>query len=121
MTTTKKYPNNNEAKNGVTINSIKYVVMHYGAKARPARSCSYSTFELIDGMAANAEQLVKAIAEGDYGFATEIANTVMKYGRISEKQAYWVARTAWENEVRAVFENLESRHNYFAAADEYDY
>ena len=47
-----------------------------------------------------AQSIIERIAIGDYGFASEIAQTVVKYNfSISEKQAYWVARKAVENEM----------------------
>lgn len=54
--------------------------------------------QLID----EAATIIELVAIGNYGFATEIAVTVNKYKRISEKQAYWIAKIAIEN-------NLDSR------------
>jgi hypothetical protein len=45
-----------------------------------------------DGMAT-----VRAVAKAALGFASDVATTVAKYGKASEKQAYVIARAAVEN------------------------
>jgi len=49
--------------------------------------------------------VVEDVRLANLGFASEIAATVGKYERCSEKQAYWIAKTAVEN-------NLTSRIDY---------
>lgn len=47
-----------------------------------------------------AQTIIELVSKGAYGFASEIAQTVVKYNfRISEKQAYWIARVAVENDL----------------------
>ena len=59
-----------------------------------------------------AQSIIERIAIGDYGFASEIAQTVVKYNfSISEKQAYWVARTAVENEMLSNIDYLFEEEN----------
>lgn len=49
--------------------------------------------------------VVEDVRLANLGFASEIAATVVKYERCSEKQAYWVAKAAVEN-------NITSRIDY---------
>lgn len=50
-------------------------------------------WELTD----EAETIIEYVATGSFGLATDIANTANKWRKISEKQAYWIAKTAVEN------------------------
>jgi hypothetical protein len=54
--------------------------------------------QLVD----EANTIIELVAIGNFGFASEIATTVNKFKRISEKQAYWIAKIAIEN-------NLDNR------------
>lgn len=98
---------NNEIKKGASINSIKAIVINAGSSIKKSyiKESYYNRnrFEADSDNQDFANEVVKAIAEGDYGFASEIAKTVMKSGRCSEKQAYWIARAAWENEIDYIF------------------
>lgn len=51
------------------------------------------------------QTIIDYVKTGNFGFASEIATTVLTYKRISEKQAYWISKTAIEN-------NLDTRINY---------
>lgn len=50
-------------------------------------------------MADEAETIIDLIATGAYGFASEIAQSVCKFKKCSEKQAYWIAKSAVESGV----------------------
>jgi hypothetical protein len=50
-------------------------------------------------MSDEAESIIALIAMGTYGFASEIASTVNKFKKVSEKQAYWIAKAAVESGV----------------------
>lgn len=101
-----------EEKQGVSINSIKAVVLYYGAKISYNDRINAFGAQMKDEMISLAEQTVNAIAEGDFGFASDIAKTVKNFGRISEKQAYWISRAAWENEIPTVFDGLTDSRTY---------
>jgi hypothetical protein len=60
-----------------------------------------SQMELKDQMLS----VVLDVELANLGFASEIATTVGKYERCSEKQAYWIAKSAVEN-------NLTKRIDY---------
>lgn len=49
------------------------------------------------GVAGEARSIVYYVATELNGFATDVAQTVLKYKRISEKQAYVIARAYVEN------------------------
>lgn len=53
----------------------------------------YRTFEM---MSDSAENIISQVAIQQLGFASEIASTVEKSKRVSEKQAYWIAKAAVE-------------------------
>lgn len=61
-------------------------------------------FEHDMGWNDQAQVLVDNVADGNYGFASDVAKTVVsrKYRSISEKQAYVIARAAVENKVSGV-------------------
>lgn len=101
-----------EEKQGVSINSIKAVVLNYGAKINYNDRINAFCAQMKDEKISLAEQTVNAIAEGNFGFASDIAKTVKNFGRISEKQAYWISRAAWENEIPTVFEGLNDSRTY---------
>jgi len=62
------------------------------------------------GMADDAETIIGKVARREgAGFAGDIANSVEKYKKISEKQAYWIAKFVVEN-------NLTDRIEYLFEA-----
>lgn len=64
---------------------------------RNAFSYGWNTASKKD-IADDAETIINLVAISSYGFASEIATTVEKFKRVSEKQAYWIAKAAVENE-----------------------
>lgn len=63
--------------------------------------------------AEEANRIILDVANLDC-FAAEIAKTVLKYNRCSEKQAYWIARAAAENNVSSLYEDGEPSEFYMA-------
>lgn len=54
----------------------------------------------IKSFADEAETVISIVAmREEAGFAAEIAQTVEKYKRVSEKQAYWIAKAAVELDI----------------------
>lgn len=51
----------------------------------------------VRDMADEAETIVDLVSKYGEGLAKEIATTVNKYKKVSEKQAYWIAKYAVEN------------------------
>lgn len=47
----------------------------------------------------NAQDIIYRVSIGSFGLASEIAGTVLKYNKLSEKQAYWIAKAAVENNI----------------------
>lgn len=97
-----------EIKKGASINSIKDMLFdNLDIKmSKTFESSYYYNRERYDRdyrLCSEANTVVETIAAGDYGFASDIAKTVLANNKISEKQAYWIARTAWENEIDCVF------------------
>lgn len=73
------------------IQKVKSFLLRY---ARIDRWNNNSASEFND----EAQSIIDRIAIKNYGFASEIAQTVVKYQfNISEKQAYWIAKVAVEN------------------------
>ena len=69
--------------------------MQYARENRWNRNSEYSL-----GMNAQAQNVIDQVADGNHGFASQVAQTVRKYNyRISEKQAYVIAKAAVDNEV----------------------
>lgn len=110
-----------EIKKGASINSIKRIVMRAGSfrKATDASGNvirNRQTQEWFSDEQLFANEIVHLVKEGNFGFASEIATSVEKFGRISEKQAYWIARAAWENELPYIFSEEDGfAHEIFAA------
>lgn len=109
-----------EVKKGASIESIKRVVIRAGrAAAQDATGRLYrerQMRETFDDFQDFANEVVAAVKAGNFGLASEIAATVEKTGHISEKQAYWIARAAWENELPYIFsEEGGYAHEYFTA------
>lgn len=59
--------------------------------------------DVQDRLETLAHAVVCGVHEGNYGFASEVAATVLKYNRASEKQAYVIARAAVENNISALY------------------
>ena len=99
--------NSNEVKNGASIESIKRGLIRYFTEVKPSyfkeNMYNRQLKEMEEGFQFDCKRLVDAVANGNFGLATEIAQTVNKYNRISEKQAYWIARAAWEGEISELF------------------
>lgn len=85
----------------VSIDSIKKVIrMISGGNANiygQGLPVDTQTYNIIGEHQLDAEKLVSIVANGSFGFATEVAKTVAKYRRCSEKQAYVIARVLFEN------------------------
>ena len=86
---------------GVTVQSIKGALMSYAKIDRWNRSNEYHL-----GFNGQATELVEDLAKGDYGLATTIAKQAVdspywsRYGaKFSEKQAYVLAKAAYDNKV----------------------
>lgn len=99
---------NRETKKGASINSIKDVLVdNFGYwMGKTFDDSNYYNRERYDRdyrLQSDSNMVVAAIAEGSYGKASDIAKTVLKYKKISEPQAYWIARAAWENEIDCIF------------------
>lgn len=72
------------------IQEVKWFICNY------AFSANWNNASRAD-MANDAETVIGYVATANLGFASEIAQTVEKYKKISEKQAYWIAKAAVEN------------------------
>lgn len=106
-----------EVKKGASINSIKEVIFDH-ANMRVAKSFEDSyyynreRYERDHALQLDANMVVDAIANGNYGKASDIAKTVQKYNKVSEPQAYWIARAAWENEIDCIFSEGVARASF---------
>lgn len=77
----------------VDLQNVKRALLTYAKADRWNNNSAYSL-----GFNDMAQGLIDRVANGDYGFPSEIAQTVSKYGyKISEKQAYWIAKAGVEN------------------------
>lgn len=75
------------------IQVVKSALVRYAKVDKWNRNTEYNL-----GMNDDAQWLIDQVAEGNFGFASDIANTVKKYNySVSEKQAYWIAKIAVEN------------------------
>ena len=107
--TMKTKVSNYEIKNGATINSIKALLMNAAGAERKATNAlgiiirDPQMQEMWEEKQDRANRIVAAVKAGSFGLPSDIATTVEKFGRCSEKQAYWIARAAWENELPEVF------------------
>jgi hypothetical protein len=85
--------------NTQTIQKVKSFIFRY-ARIDKWNNNSASSFN------DEAQTIIDLVARGSYGFASDIAHTVVNSKfYISEKQAYWIAKIAVEN-------NLASRIDY---------
>lgn len=110
---------NYETKMGASINSIKgALVDNFGYWiGKTFEDSNYYNRERYDkafSLQKDSNAVVDAIAEGNYGKASDIARTVLKNKKISEPQAYWIARTAWENELDCVFVDGAAKSSFAA-------
>lgn len=94
-------------KKGASINSIKAMIRrNFGKPLGTFGESGYDSREFYDEdntVRSEAIAVVEAIAGGEYGVATEIAKAALKYHRMTEKQAYWIAKSAWENEIDCIY------------------
>lgn len=75
------------------IQSVKRGLIRYAKEDKWNRNTEYRL-----GFNSDAQGVIDQVAKGNYGFASQVAETVRRYGyRISEKQAYVIARAAVEN------------------------
>lgn len=81
------------------INQVKRSLEDYTVVDRWRKNNAYH-----HGYNDQAQSLIDDVAEGNYGFASDVAKTVASrnYRYISEKQAYVIARAAVENNVRGM-------------------
>lgn len=75
----------------VTVESVKALLNNVNAD----RWSQNSKMHLKD----DAMSIVYKVAQLACGFASDIAETVLKFERCSDKQAYWIAKTAIENNI----------------------
>jgi len=91
----------------VNLQTVKSALLRYAKADRWNRNTSYSM-----GFNDDAQTVIDLVAEGNYGFASDIATTVKKYNySISEKQAYWIARTAIEKLNSNMFDSVIFENN----------
>ena len=75
------------------IQKVKSALVRYAKSDKWNRNSEYNL-----GMNDDAQWVIDMVADGSFGFASDIANTIKKYNySVSEKQAYWIAKTAVEN------------------------
>jgi hypothetical protein len=78
------------ANNTSLINEVKNFILNYAFIDRWNKN---SQSEMSD----EAQTVIALVAEGGYGFASDVATSSAKYSKVSEKQAYWIAKAAVEN------------------------
>ena len=62
----------------------------------------------------DAQRVVDAVADGNYGFSSQVATSVRNSGyRISEKQAYVIAKSAVDNKVKQIFNKKGQLNDIF--------
>lgn len=116
--------NSNEIKKGASINSVKSLLVKAAGSLRKATNklgqvvYNPQDIDIWEREQHKANQIVTAVKDGNFGFASEIAATVAKYGKISEKQAYWIARTAWEKELPELYSEEDGSASYLAKSYE---
>ena len=84
--------------NAQIIQAVKEVLLGFTSNSRTFKANH-------NDMAEMADTLVSRVAEVT-GFAGDVAKTVEKYGKVSEKQAYIIARAAVENNRLGQYENF---------------
>ena len=62
-----------------------------------------------------AEKMIDLVAGSNLGFASEIAATAAKYKKVSEKQAYHIAKAAVENNLTTIDYMFEGNEETIAA------
>lgn len=84
------------------IQKVKSALLSY---AKTDRWNNNTVYHL--GFNDEAQMVIDMVADGNFGFASEIATTVRKFKySISEKQAYWIAKTAVEKLEEKVFKSV---------------
>ena len=79
----------------IDVQGVKRGLLNYAKIDRWNRSNDYYL-----GVNDQAQTVIDRVAAGNYGFPSQVAQTVKKYNyRISEKQAYVIAKAAVDNEV----------------------
>lgn len=79
----------------VDVQAVKRGLLNYAKTDRWNRSNDYYL-----GFNDQAQTVIDKVAVGNYGFPSQVAQTVKKYNyRISEKQAYVIAKAAVDHEV----------------------
>lgn len=86
----KRKPSNVKEEKICPIQQIKDLIIQFAYRPNPYmdNGCTY-----------NADTIIMHVAEGGFGFTSDIAKTVEKYKRVSEKQAYFIAKAAVENKL----------------------
>lgn len=80
------------------IQKVKRFLLHISARPYGSKFAVKSDF-YDDAMS-----IVDSVRRAGFGFPSEIAETVFSSDRISEKQAYWIAKAAVENNVVALYD-----------------
>ena len=79
----------------IDVQDVKRGLLNYAQIDRWNRSNDYHL-----GFNDQAQTVIDRVAAGNFGFPSQVAQTVKKYNyRISEKQAYVIAKAAVDNEV----------------------
>lgn len=82
------------------IQKVKGALVAYAREDKWNKNTAYEL-----GFNGDAQSVIEQVANSAFGFASEIAQTVVKYNfKISEKQAYWIAKAAVENNVSMLFD-----------------
>jgi len=85
-----------------------------------------TSLKLAQDEAQTADFIIATVKDNELGFASEIATTVFTYKRISEKQAYWIAKAAVDANLECVADiddekdPTENRSDYFRALATFD-
>lgn len=117
-------PEDNEYidKKGVSINSIKNTLcQNFGNPLGTFEESGYydrEFYEEDNKTRSEAIAIVEAVAKGEDGALSEIAKAALKYHRMTDAQAYWIARSAWENEIDVIFSEEGVNSDY--AISDYD-
>lgn len=68
----------------------------------------------------DAQRVIDVVADGDYGFASQVAISVRNYKyRISEKQAYVIARATIDHKIKQIFDKNGKLSGIFQKRPEY--
>jgi hypothetical protein len=83
------------------VNEVKNFIVKYSFIDRWNKN---SQSELSD----QAQGVIELVSMGGYGFASDVATSAAKYKKVSEKQAYWIAKAAVENNLITRIQSLLS-------------